>query len=164
LESGNKILRVCVQFKHTQQLSSQESEKAIRTTDPANFLSVKRKGSHSPTCSNPAMRKQLEEAIKNFGDGTMKAGRCGLLRVVISHPTLPVTDKLEDAAGENHPVATVPLQYLFKADSEMGQLIAMLAELAKGKASDEIEGQPGMKQKNDTGTGVQGQGHRGQRG
>ena len=79
LPKDRTVLRVCVQFKHTEQLSPEASQKAIRTTEPSFFFSQKKKGDKSPTCSNPSMRANVEEAIKNLGKGTRKAGHCGLL-------------------------------------------------------------------------------------
>ena len=146
LTSDNTVLRVCVQFKHTPTLSPQDSEKAIRTTDPSTFLSQKTKDSNSPTCSNPPMRERLEEAIKNLGIGTTKAGRCGLLRVVISHPSHPDSNALEEAAKGSHPLATVPVRLLELRDFDLGQTVLLLANLAlqgpdrKRKSSSEIEG------------------------
>ena len=37
LINSNTVLRVCVQFKHTKELSATDSEKAIRTTEPFIF-------------------------------------------------------------------------------------------------------------------------------
>jgi len=130
LTSDNTVLRVCVQLKHTPTLSPQDSEKAIRTTDPSTFLSQKTKDSNSPTCSNPSMREKLEEAIKNLGIGTKKAGRCGLLRVVISHPSHPDSNALEEAAKGSYPLATVPVRFLEPRDSDLGQTVLSLANLA----------------------------------
>ena len=78
LTNDDTVLRVCVQFKHTETLSPQDSKKAIRTTDPSTFLSQKTED-NSLTCSDPLMRHKIEEAIKILGNGTKKAGPCGLL-------------------------------------------------------------------------------------
>ena len=121
LTSDNTVLRVCVQFKYTENLSPQSSEKAIRTTDPSTFLSEKTRYSNSPTCSDPSMRDKMEEAIKNFGNGTKKAGSCGLLRVVISHPSLTDSYILEETAKGSHPLAVVPLSTLEPPESDLGQ-------------------------------------------
>jgi len=132
LTNDDKILRVCVQFKHTQTLSPQDSKKAIRTTDPSTFLSQKTKD-NSLTCSDPLMRREIEGALKNLGNGTKKAGRCGLLRVVFSYPSLPDIDALEEAAKAKggHPLATVAPHHLEKEtrDSALGQAILSLANL-----------------------------------
>lgn len=134
LKSDDTVLRVCVQFKHTERLSPQASEKAIRTTDPSNFLSQKTKDNNSPTCFDPSMRNEMEEAIKNLGIGTKKAGPCGLLRVVICHPSVIDSDTMKQAAKEGHPLATtVPLGSLEPPDSELGQSILWLANLALQK-------------------------------
>jgi len=133
LLKSNTVLRVCVQFKHTQELSAKESEKAIRTTDPSFFLSEKRTGNNSLTCSNPAMRDKIEEAIKKLGNGTKNAGRCGVLQVLISHPSLPDSKKLEEAARGSHPVATVALNLLGLSKSDLGESIIMLGKSAVGK-------------------------------
>jgi hypothetical protein len=138
---------VCVQFKHRQKLPPQESEKAIRTTDPSQFLSVKKQGIDSPTCSNPAMRDKLVEAIKNLGNGTEKAGPDGLLRVVISHPSSPNRDKLKNAAESSvHPIATVPLDRLFDTGSDLSKVIG---SLAKRKAESDMNGPSRKKRKVD---------------
>ena len=67
------------------------------------------------------MRDKVEGAIKNLGNGTKKAGRCGLLRVVISHPALTDSNTLEEATKGSHPLATVPLGFLEPTDSDLGQ-------------------------------------------
>jgi len=142
----DKVLRVCVQFKHTQTLSPQDSEKAIRTTDPSTFLSRKTKDNNSPTCSDPLMRGEIENAIKNLGNGTNKAGRCGLLQVVFSRPSPPDSNALEKAAKGSHPLATVLVRFLEEPESDLGQAILSLANVAlrgpdrKRKDPDEIEG------------------------
>jgi len=128
LTSDNTVLRVCVQFKHMKRFSPQDSVKAIRTTDPSTFLSQKTKDNNSPTCSDPSMREWLEEAIKNLGNGTMKAGRCGLLRVVFSHPSLPDNSALEEAAKGSNPLATVPVRSLESPDSDLGQTIPVVGQ------------------------------------
>jgi len=147
LTRDNTVLRVCVQFKHTQQ----DSEEAIHTTDPSTFLSQKTEDHNSPT---------MAEAIKNLGNGTKKAGRCGLLRVVFSHPSLPDSDTLKEAAKGSHPLARVPVGFLEPHDSDMGQTVLSLANLAlqrpdrKRKSSDEIEGaRPKRQRGTDTGIG-----------
>ena len=160
LTSDNTVLRVCVQFKHTQTLSPKDSEKAIRTTDPSTFLSQRAGDKNSLTCSDPLMRAKMEEAIKNLGNGTKKAGPCGLLRVVISHPSHPDSNTLEKAAKGNHPLATVSLGDLDSRDSDLGQIILSLANQAlqipdrKRKSSDEIEGARPKRQKGGTDTGT----------
>ena len=158
LTKDNTVLRVCVQFKHTQQLSPQQTEKAIRTTDPSTFLSHKTEDNNSPTCSKPSMQLKIKEAIKNLGNGTRKAGRYGVLGVVCSHPSFPDSNSLEEAAKGGHPLATVLLSHLEPDDSDLGQVLVSLAQLAqqtteipdrkrKGKNSDNIEG-PRSKRKN----------------
>ena len=138
LRSDNTLLRVCVRFKHTQ-----KKGKAIRTTDPSAFLSWESIYSDSPVCSDPPMRDEMEEAIKNLGNGTKKAGRCGVLRVVISHPSPLDSNTLEEAAEGGHPLAIVPLSHLEPPDSDLGRGILSLAHLAlqipdrKRKSSDE---------------------------
>jgi hypothetical protein len=121
----NTVLRVCVQFKHTQKLSPQDSEKAIRTTDPSTFLSHKTNDNNSPTCSDPSMRDKMEEAIKNLGNGTKKAGRCGLLRVVFLSLSSD-SNELEEAAKGGHPLATVSVSDLEPRDSGLGQSVLSL--------------------------------------
>jgi len=96
----------------------------------AYLLSQKTKDSDSPTCSDPAMRAKMEKAIKELGTGTKKAGRCGLLRVLVSHPSLPHSGKLEDPAKGTHPPATVALHNLVQCDSALGQCIQSLADLS----------------------------------
>ncbi len=140
------VLRVCVQFKHTQQLPPQATETAIRTTDPFTWLSTQTKDNDSPTCSNPPMRDKLVEAIRNLGNGTNKAGHCGVLGVLFSHPSLPDTNTLEEAAKGGLPLATVSVSHLESADSDVGQSILSLANMTlrradlKRKGSDEIDG------------------------
>ena len=130
LTSDNTVLRVCVQFGHTQKLSPNKSLDAIRTTDPSFFLSRKTKDDNTPTCSDPSMREKMEEAIKNLGNGTKKAGRCGVLRVLISHPADPDSGTSEEAARGNHPLVTIPLLFLEPERSELGQAILSLAHQA----------------------------------
>ena len=98
LTSDNTVLHMMVQFKHMQSLSPQQLGKAIRTTNPLTFLSRKSNNNRSPTCSDPSMRNEMVEAIKNLGDGTKKAGPCRVLRVIISHPSVLDDDTLEEAA------------------------------------------------------------------
>jgi hypothetical protein len=156
LTSDNTVLRVCVQF------SPQDSEKAIRTTDPSTFLSQKTKHNNSPTRSDPSMRDTMEEAIKNLGNGTKKADRCGLLRVVFSYPSLPDSNTLEEAAKAGHPLATVAVSHLEPHDSDLGQNILPLVTLAlqlpdrKRKSSDKIEGARPKRQRRGTDTGIGG--------
>ena len=146
LTSDDTVLRVCVQFKNTEYLSPQDTEQAIRATDPSFFLSRKAKDGNTPLCSNPPMRDEMEEAIKNLGNGTKKAGPCGLLQVLISHPSLPNSNKMDEAAKGSHPLATVSLRHLEPSGSDLGQAIQSLANLAlqtsdrKRKSSDDIEG------------------------
>jgi hypothetical protein len=132
LTNKDTVLRVCVQFKHTQRLSETDSSKAIRTTDPSTWLSHKKQGSDLPTCSNSPMRAEMENAVKALGNGTKEAGPCGLLRVVFSHPTLPSNDALEEAVkGKgSHPIATVLVGHLESPTSTLGQTILSLAALA----------------------------------
>ena len=146
LISDGTLLRISVQFKHTQELSPRASEEAIRTTDPLTFLSRKTRNSNSPVCSDLPMRDRMVEAIKNLGNGTKKAGSCGLLRVMFSHASPPDDDTLEEAAKGEHPVALVPLKHLYPPESDLGQIIASLASMARQRSdqkrtsSDEIEG------------------------
>ncbi len=154
LPKDRTVLRVCVQFKHTEQLSPEASQKAIRTTEPSFFFSQKKKGDKSPTCSNPSMRANVEEAIKNLGKGTRKAGPCGLLGVVCSHPSLLDSNTLEEEAAKGkHPLATLPVSFLEWEDSDLSQTILSLAKEAiqvsdqNRNSSDEIEGAIPKKQK-----------------
>lgn len=62
--------------------------------------------------NNLLLQAEIEQAIENLGKGTESAGPCGLLRVFISHPTLPNDDALDGAVKGSHPVPTVPLDYL----------------------------------------------------
>ena len=162
LKNESKVLRVCVQFKHTKALSPQGSAKAIRTTDPSFFLSQKTKDKDSPTCSDPVMRDEMEEAIKNLGIGTMKAGPCGLLRVLMSHPSHPDSNALKGAAKGRHPLAIVPVSFLEPSDSTLGQSVLSLANMAlqrpdlKRRSSDEIEGDRPKRQRRGADTGVGG--------
>ena len=134
LINHNTVLRVCVRFKHTQGMSPKESEKAIRTTEPAYFFSEKRHDNNSSTCSDSPTRDKMIEELKRLGEGTNKAGPCGLLRVVISHPTLLDDDALEkEAAMGHHPLATVPIEHLESPESELGQMILSLANQALQK-------------------------------
>jgi len=127
LTNDDTVLRVCVQFKHAETLSQQAWKEAIRTTDPYHFLSH----DNNSSATSDEMRDRLVEAIKNLGKGTEKAGPCGVLRVVISHPSLPDSKALEEAAEEGHPVATVPLSCLESdPDSDLGQTILSLAKLS----------------------------------
>jgi len=129
LTNDDTVLRVCVQFKHAETLSPQAWKEAIRTTDPYLFLS--HDNDSSASSSTLTMRDRLVEAIKNLGKGTEKAGPYGILRVVISHPSLPDSKALEEAAEEDHPVATVPLSRLESdPDSDLGQTILSLAKLS----------------------------------
>ena len=162
LISDDMVLRVCVQSIHTQTLSPQDSEKAIRTTGPSTFLSQKTKDNNSPTCSDPSMQEKLEQAIKNFGIGTKKAGRCGLLQVVFSHPSPLDSNALEEAAKGSHPLAIFPIRFLEPRDSDLGQTFLSLANLAlqrpdrKRMSSDEIEGARLKRQRRGTDTGIGG--------
>jgi len=146
LTNDDTFLRVCVQFKHTETLSPQAWKKAIRTTNPYHFNSRKTDGNNSPASSN-VMRDRLVDAIKNLGKGTEKAGPCGVLRVIISHASSPNSNALKEAAKENHPIATVPLNRLGSdPHSDLGQTILSLAKLSlqtpdlKRKNSDQIAG------------------------
>jgi len=162
LISDDMVLRVCVQSIHTQILSPQDSEEAIRTTDPSTFLSQKTKDNNSPTCSDPSMQEKLEQAIKNLGTGTKKAGRCGLLQVVFSHPSPLDSNALEEATKGSHPLAIFPIRFLEPRDSDLGQTVLSLANLAlqrpdrKRKSSDEIEGARPKRQRRGTDTGIGG--------
>jgi len=162
LISDDTVLRVCVQFKHTKALSPQDSEKAIRTTDPSFFLSQKTKDKNSPTCSDPLMRDEIEKAIKNLGIGTERAGPCGLLRVLVSHPSPPDSNALKKAAKGRHPLAIVPVGSLESSDPALSQSVLSLANLAlqrpdlKRKSSDEIDGARPKRQKRGADTGIGG--------
>jgi hypothetical protein len=146
LKRDGTVLRVCVQFKHTKELRSTEAEKAIRTTDPFNFLS-QRKNDGEWTISDPLMQDNLVKAIKKLGRGTKQAGACGVLRVVISYPT-PLDRKTLDSApkGKHQALATVAVDHLEPPESKLGQTILGLANLALGgpdrkrKSSEEIDG------------------------
>ena len=145
LKSDQTVLRVCVQFKHhMEDLSPAETKKAIRTTDPSTFLSQMGEDK-SPYCSDPGMRASIKEAINNLGTRTKKAGECGLLQVVFSHPSDPNSKILEKAAEQGHPLATVNLNFLEPEDSNLGQTILALAKDAvqghsqKRKSSDKLE-------------------------
>lgn len=101
----------------------------IPTTDLSAFLPQKTKDNNSPTCSNPSMQDKMEEAIKNLGNWTKKAGHCGLFRVVISHLSLPDNNILEEAAKGSHPLAIVSFSFLQPSDSDLGQIILSSANL-----------------------------------
>jgi hypothetical protein len=135
LTRDGTVLRVCVQFKHTKELRSTKAEEAIRTTDPSNFLSQHKKGaSEQSTTPDQLMRDNLVDAIKNLGEGTKKAGVCGVLRVVISYPTPLEGNALDNAAKVGgHPLATVAVDSLESPDSKLGQHILGLANQALGK-------------------------------
>ncbi|KAG8817217.1 hypothetical protein FRC17_011324 [Serendipita sp. 399] len=127
LTRDGTFLRVCVQFKHTKKLDSVETAKAIRTTDPNNCLSELKDDEW--TTSDPVMRQEMIKAVQTLGTGTKKAGRCGVLRVVFSHPSQPDVTVLESAAKDDpgHPLATVPIGNLEHTDSALGQSILSLA-------------------------------------
>jgi hypothetical protein len=78
------------------------------------------------------MQQNMVKAIQTLGRGTKKAGACGVLRVVFSHPSSPDVDALERAVedGHGHPVATVPIGNLEAKDSDLGQAILSLASRA----------------------------------
>jgi hypothetical protein len=78
------------------------------------------------------MRAKMVEAIKNLGNGTKKAGPCGHLGVVISLPSVPDSNKLEEAAKGGPPLTTVAVSHLEALVSELGQAIDMMAP-AKGR-------------------------------
>ena len=67
---NNAVLRVRVQFKHTETLSPQDSEKALRTTGPVNFLLRKMKNDSSPACEQPttASRDRASDREPRKGD------------------------------------------------------------------------------------------------
>jgi hypothetical protein len=96
----------------------------------------------------------MVEAIKNLGEGTKKAGACGVLRVVISYPTDLDGDILDNALkGNSHPLATVAVDRLESPDSTLSQHILGLASLAVGmpdrkrKSSQAIDGTRGKRQR-----------------
>jgi hypothetical protein len=159
LKSDDKLLRVCVQIKHTKELGTAATEKAIRTTEPFNFLSQVKDGKR--TISDPSMQQNMVEAIQCLGNGTNKAGECGVLRVVVSHPSRLNDDELDSAAKSGiHPLATVSIKDLEPAESDLGQTILSLAQRAvnepdlKRKRSNEIGRTQLKKQK--TGARVRG--------
>jgi len=148
LVNDGTVLRVCFQFKHTKYLSPQAWEKAISTTDPSHFVSRRTNDENSSGSSGTSpMRKMLVKAIQNLGEGTKKAGPCGVLRVIISHPSSPDSNALKEAAKGDHPVATVPLKHLeSELDSDLSQTILSLADLSlqtpdlKRRNLDKLEG------------------------
>jgi hypothetical protein len=159
LTGDGTVLRVCVQFKHTKNLTTTETKKAMRTTDPFNFLSQLKHGKW--TISDPLMQGNMVEAIQNLGEGTKKAGVCGVLRVVVSYPTPLDGNSLDNAAkGSRHPLATVAVDRLQSPNSKLGQTILGLANQAlempdrKRKRSNEIDGTKTKRQ--NTGTKVRG--------
>jgi hypothetical protein len=132
--SNKKVLRVLVQFKQTSSkstLSFVDTQKAIKTTDPYEFLSQQSKEPNSPgrskgdqrgdkldrcalsflflyvSYSNPSIQPrpesstQLVEALGKLGDATDKAGDLGVLRVLISHPAKPNSNALDELAGSD---------------------------------------------------------------
>lgn len=113
LAKDSTILRVCIQFKHQQELNLAGTQGAIRTTEPYNF-------------PMPDMRT----AIQQLGTGTRQAGDCGVLRVLVSHPASPHIDALIAASRESHdhPVATVNIQNLALPESSVGQMLLSLAK------------------------------------
>jgi hypothetical protein len=146
LTDDSTRLRVCVQFKNRKEMGRKETGKAIRTTEPYNFLSqLKDEG---PTISNPLMQAKMVDAIKLLGKGTDTAGVCGVLRVVISYPSPPNDDTLDnDAEGDyGHPLATVAFGLLEPTDSNLGQSILGLANRTlqmpdqKRRGSNETDG------------------------
>jgi hypothetical protein len=152
LTSDNTLLRVCVQIKHTKELGPAATEKAIRTTDPFNFLSQVKDGKR--TISDPSMQQNMVEAIQCLGTGTDKAGKCGVLRVVVSHPSRLSDNELDSAAESGvHPLATVPIKYLEPTESDLGQTILSLAQRVvnvtdrKRKRTNEIDGTQFKRQK-----------------
>jgi hypothetical protein len=102
------------------------------------------------------------KAVTALGNGTKKAGPCGLLRVLFSHLAVPNDDALEEAAKKGHPLATVATKHLERDDSALSQTIQSLAQLAfqqpdhKRKGSDDIEGAEPMTKKGKTDTGIGG--------
>lgn len=146
LKSDDTVLRVCVQCKHVTDLTKAALEKAVRTTNPAYFLSQEKKADDSPVCSNQSMRGEMEEAFKNLGNGSKKAGQYGLLQVIASYPSIPASHILEDAAGKGQPLATFEVNLQEPNDDPLGQAILLLANRAllrpdhKRRISDEAEG------------------------
>lgn len=146
LKSDDTVLRVCVQCEHVKDLTNAVLEKAVRTTNPAHFLSQEKKDGDSPVCSNQSMRGEMEEAFKNLGKGSKKAGKYGLLRVIASYPSIPDSHTLEDMAGKAHPLAMFAVNLQQPSDTPLGQAILSLANQAllrpdhKRKFSDEAEG------------------------
>jgi len=72
----------------------------------------------------------MVKAIQNLGMGTEKAGVCGVLRVLISHPASPNVGAPEEAVEDEHghPLATVHIPSLKPEKSDMGESILSLAK------------------------------------
>lgn len=117
------FLRVIVQFKSTVEMDSGDTKSAIRTTDPFSFLPAFRGDKRTK------MLNEMVDAIWNLGRGTQKAGACGILRVVFSHPSMPKNNVLEKEAEERygHPVAMVRVDSLEKPSSWLGQALLSLS-------------------------------------
>ena len=100
------------------------------------------------------MWDKIVRAIKNLGNGTQKAGDCGLLQVLCSYPSPPDSDALEEAAKRGHPLAIVPIHLLNPEVPELAQAIAALTHRAKedlmkrGRAK-RIEEEPNELRKSD---------------
>jgi hypothetical protein len=118
LTKDSTMLRVCIQFKHYQELTSTGTRNAIRTTEPYNFLP-----------KDSRLRADMITAIQKLGTGTAQAGDCGVLRVLISHPAPPNRAALVAASQERHrhPVATVDIGSLVEGGSQVGQMVLSLA-------------------------------------
>jgi hypothetical protein len=150
LTGDQSLLRVSVQFKHTKELPYGETKK---TTGPSTWLSQETGDEDSPTGSDPPMRTKMKKAVTALVNGTKKAGDCGLLRVLFSHPALPNDDALEEAAKGYHPLATVAIRDLDPDEPALSQTIQSLAQLAfqqpdhKRKGSDDIEEAEPMRKK-----------------
>ena len=135
LTKDNIFLCVCCQVKHTKQLSSHQTEKALRTTDPSSFLSQKTADDDTFTCSDQRMLRRLQEAVMGLGKRTKKAATFGVLQVLCSYPSLPDDNKLEEAAKRSPPLATVAVDLLEMENAEMDEAIKSLADRATQKVN-----------------------------
>jgi hypothetical protein len=89
------------------------------------------------------------QALQGLGQGTHKAGRSSVLRVLISYPAVPNADTLARLVKEDascHPAATVDLTSLVTAQSQH-EILLSLAPALNAVANQTIQGTHGMKRK-----------------
>ena len=86
------------------------------------FCFVFQKGADSPPDPDKSFNEETRKLLKKLPNRCEDAGECSLLRVVASFPARAEFDKKEDWEGDEHPIASLDMEFVKKVTKKLSPL------------------------------------------